>query len=289
MLIQRIWLFRRVWRDLPAFRPSLCSLLENPGRYRSVTALLIQHLDDHLWSYQGELVFEDCEQRRLHLLHTPIGHVKWLFSFSWMIQVTGHFAHRKHCDQMDILDPELSKVWMRCPVADRGLLLTQLTGVTYTADCLSSAQGLQTDERCPQCGQPDSRLHRAKECPATESLRQRFARLVPSNGRPILTRFPVLTDDRVHFLFSDGSWSYASAAISARSDCADALLWSGPLPISCQSAYRAEVFGLAFSVAQVRRAILCSCLLMTVRMPSLLITRTCGCTSCGAQPIFPLL
>eukprot|EP00438_Fugacium_kawagutii_P036116 Skav236835 [mRNA] locus=scaffold1027:49372:59337:+ [translate_table: standard] len=178
-LIQRIRLFRQTWRDLPHFRPDLRRLLDTPGRYRSVVKLLLRQLDDHEWVYQGNFLFRDCCDRTFHLLGTPLSHVKWLLSFSWMVHVTGHFAHRLHCDSMDVLDPELSRVWTKYSSGDQGLLLTQLTGVTFTTDCLRSARGLQVDPRCPACGQLDSRVHRTRDCLRSAQARARLARTIP--------------------------------------------------------------------------------------------------------------
>eukprot|EP00438_Fugacium_kawagutii_P002129 Skav218479 [mRNA] locus=scaffold538:1157248:1162614:- [translate_table: standard] len=279
------------WRDLPHFRPDLQRLLDNPGRYRSVVKLLLRQLDDHEWVHQGDFIFRDCCDRRFHLLNTPLSHVKWLLSFSWMVHVTGHFAHRLHCDSMDVLDPELSRVWTKYSSGDQGLLLTQLTGVTFTTDCLRSARGLQVDPRCPACGQLDSRVHRTRDCLRSAQARVRLARTIPLDelqphhwafglwDRPdgtlewqaALEQTPWFqssppTDTHMQFLFTDGSCLHpkekrlrlaASSVIQGHSNATHTVRWSGPLPTACQSSFRAEVYALGVAVRLVCRAFIC--------------------------------
>eukprot|EP00438_Fugacium_kawagutii_P009807 Skav220333 [mRNA] locus=scaffold6168:16667:21399:+ [translate_table: standard] len=192
---------------------------------------------------------------------------------------------------MDVLDPELSRVWTKYSSGDQGLLLTQLTGVTFTTDCLRSARGLQVDPRCPACGQLDSRVHRTRDCLRSAQARARLARTIPLDElRPHHWAFGLWDrpdgtlawqaalettpwfqsssppEPHMQFLFTDGSCLHpkekrlrlaASSVIQGHSNATHTVRWAGPLPTSRQSSYRAEVYALGVAVRLVCRAFLC--------------------------------
>ena len=80
-------------------------------------------------------------------------------------------VHRKDCSQIEHIDGNLSRTWMKYPAGDQAMLLTQVTGVTFTRDCLSHAVGADVSRACPLCGRDDSRLHRVRDCEAVKELR----------------------------------------------------------------------------------------------------------------------
>eukprot|EP00438_Fugacium_kawagutii_P036117 Skav236836 [mRNA] locus=scaffold1027:59400:64313:+ [translate_table: standard] len=70
----------------------------------------------------------------------------------------------------------------------------------------------------------------------------------------------------MQFLFADGSCLHpkekrlrlaASSVIQGHSNATHTVRWAGPLPTSCQSSYRAEVYALGVAVRLVCRAFLC--------------------------------
>ena len=95
-------------------------------------------------------------------VNTPLKAVKRVVESSWLQKVGSNLTHRKDCGEIQVIDAELSKVWQRFPLGDRSLLLSQLTGVTFTRDCLAHAEGVQVSNACPLCGEPNSRLHRGR-------------------------------------------------------------------------------------------------------------------------------
>eukprot|EP00438_Fugacium_kawagutii_P012734 Skav203739 [mRNA] locus=scaffold68:313387:315716:- [translate_table: standard] len=205
---------------------------------------------------------------------------------------TGNFAHRKFCDQLDTLDLDLCRAWLKFPAKDQGLLLTQLTGATYTTDMLSKVSSASVCSVCPKCGAPDSRLRRTRDCPATASLRADLAlhsagfsfqehhwayglwseqpEVRPWQCHLDSVPWPTLPDritGRVGFLFTDGSCAQpkvkrlrlaAAAVIEAHSDTPSRLIWSGPLPTTCQSIFRAEVLAIAIALASYGEAFISS-------------------------------
>ena len=174
LLLQRIRLFRLMWRDFPQARRrmqrGLVSLRCGNG---GVSYLLARQLRSLEWLPVG-LEVQDDLGRFFHLVETPLKAVRRVLESSWMDQVARNVSHRKSCGQVGKLDLGLSRTWMKYPLAEQSLLLVQCTGVTYTRDCLSHAVGLEVSRACPLCGMDDSRLHRAKFCEAVADLRPLF-------------------------------------------------------------------------------------------------------------------
>eukprot|EP00435_Cladocopium_sp_Y103_P013817 s2319_g3.t1 len=202
---------------------------------------------------------------------------KQLRSFGWLTA----------CETVVHIDPELSRTWIKFPLAEQSLLLTQVTGVTYTRDCLSHAVGLDVSRACPLCGSDDSRLHRVKFCEAVQHLRKPFlaflnGRILPDHtwafglwDEPSELRswqaslcavewppdFVSIGEDRM-FVFSDGSClsprnprlSLAGGAvILAHRTGGYELVWSGIVPGLEQSCYRAELLAITVALASFPR------------------------------------
>eukprot|EP00438_Fugacium_kawagutii_P016983 Skav202419 [mRNA] locus=scaffold1370:259470:272350:+ [translate_table: standard] len=291
LLLSRLRLFRLCWKYLPQSREWLQNALHRRGRYRSVTRHLLAQLHEMHWEYDSGLRFVD-QHRSFDLVSTPWKHLEWLMANDWMFHVTGCFAHRKFCTQLDTLDLDLCRTWLKFPVKDQGLLLTQLTGATYTTDIMSKVASANVQSVCPLCGAEDSRLHRTRDCPATGHLRTELAfqssgfvfqehhwayglwseqeEVRPWQHHLDQVPWPTVPDricDRVGFLFTDGSCAHpkvkrlrlaAAAVVEAHVDTTHRVLWSGPLPTTCQSIFRAEVLALAIAVASYGKAFVCS-------------------------------
>eukprot|EP00435_Cladocopium_sp_Y103_P053188 s103_g17.t1 len=281
LLLQRIRLFRLMWRDFPQgrarMRRGLISLRSGTG---GVSYLLAKQLRGFGWLPVG-LEARDDYGRVLHLVETPLKTVTRVLETSWLDQVATNVRHRKACEQVQHIDPELSRTWMKFPLAEQSLLLTQVTGVTYTRDCLSHAVGLEVSRACPLCGSDDSRLHRVKFCEAVQCLRAPFLACLDQRTLPDHTWAYGLWDEppearkwqasmceigwppdfvssvgERQFVFTDGSClsprnprlSVAGGAvILAHRFGGYDVVWAGLVPGLEQSSYRAEV--LAITVA----------------------------------------
>ena len=281
LLLQRLRHFRLLWRDFPgAHARMLKGLRSLRSATRGVSFLLAKQLRQVQWMVQGLTAFHDIG-RSFHLVSSPWKIVKKTLESSWMDKVAQNVAHRKDCGQITTIDLELSKVWQRYPVRERSLLLTQLTGVAFTRDCLAHCEGVQVSTACPLCGRPDSRLHRVKECVAGDVLRSPL--LAALGGRSLpdhtwayglwdeiegyrdwqaqlcsleLPLCPTSSCEDRQFVFTDGSCLFPSkaklrlaggAVILARPG-SYSLVWSGIVPGLDQSSFRAEVLALAVGV-----------------------------------------
>ena len=205
--------------------------------------------------------------------------VKDVLETSWMDQVAANVAHRKDCSGIEHIDIQLSRTWMKYPLGEQALLLTQVTGVTFTRDCLSHAAGVEVSRACPLCGEEDSRLHRARDCEAVADLRGPFLELLGGRSLPPHTwayglwdELPVLREWQAEsccldwpflvtssclerkFVFCDGSCLSprfprlaiaGGAVVLANSSGTHDLVWAGLLPGLAQSSYRAEILALA--------------------------------------------
>jgi hypothetical protein len=74
---------------------------------------------------------------------SPLKAVKAVLETSSLDQVAANIAHRKECAEVKHIDIQLSRTWMKYPLGEQALLLTQVTGVTFTRDCLSHAVGAE--------------------------------------------------------------------------------------------------------------------------------------------------
>jgi ribonuclease HI len=281
LLVQRLRLFRLMWRDFPDARPrmqkGLCALR---SATRGVSFLLSRQLRSFEWIVQG-LVASDDHGRCFHLVNTPLKAVKRVLESSWLQNVGSNLTHRKDCGEIQVIDAELSKVWQRFPLGDRSLLLSQLTGVTFTRDCLAHAEGVQVSNACPLYGEPDSRLHRAKYCVAGGELRASLLKELDGQSLPDHTWAYGIWDETVglrdwqaqlcglelpqvftsscearQFVFTDGSClfptkpklSLSGGAVILASPGAYQVVWAGIVPGLDQSSYRAEVLAICVAV-----------------------------------------
>eukprot|EP00435_Cladocopium_sp_Y103_P008435 s1164_g2.t1 len=247
-----------------------------------VSYLLAKQLRGLGWLPVG-LEARDDYGRVLHLVETPLKTVRRVLESSWLDQVAANLRHRKACEDVQHIDSELSRAWIKFPLAEQSLLLTQLTGVTYTRDCLSHAVGLEVSRACPLCGMDDSRLHRVKFCEAVQSLRRPFMDFLDQRALPDHTwafglwdepsevrdwqasmceiDWPfdlVSTTTARQFVFSDGSClsprnprlSVAGGAvILAHSNGNYEVVWSGLVPGLEQSSYRGELLAITVALA----------------------------------------
>ena len=101
------------------------------GGTGGVSYLLAKQLRGFGWLTVG-LEARDDHGRVINLVETPLKAVRRVLESSWMDQVAANLCHRKACEAIEHIDPELSRVWIKFPLAEQSLLLTQVTGVTYT-------------------------------------------------------------------------------------------------------------------------------------------------------------
>ena len=80
---------------------------------------------------------------------SPLKAVKAVLETSSLDQVAANIAHRKECAEVKHIDIQLSRTWMKYPLGEQALLLTQVTGVTFTRDCLSHAVGAEISRAGP--------------------------------------------------------------------------------------------------------------------------------------------
>ena len=173
-----------MWRDFPEAGSRMQRVLSAlRSATRGVSYLLSKQLRSVEWIVQG-LTASDDHGRHFHLVGMRLKTVKRALESSWLQKVGSNVAHRKDCGEIDGIDAELTRVWQRFPLGDRSLLLAQVTGVTFTRDCLAHVEGAHVSNACPLCGEPDSRLHRAKQCVAGADLRAPLLKSLDGRSLP---------------------------------------------------------------------------------------------------------
>ena len=283
LLLQRIRLFRLMWRDFPQGRGRMRrGLMSLRGGTGGVSYLLAKQLRGFGWLTVG-LEARDDHGRAIHLVDTPLKAVRRVLESSWLDQVAANLRHRKACEAVEHIDQELSRTWTKFPLAEQSLLLTQVMGVTFTRDCLSHAVGLDVSRTCPLCGMDDSRLHRVKHCEAVQALRRPFLAFLNGRSLPDHTwaygiwdepsglrywqgslceiAWPQVIVSSVRtrqFVFSDGSClsprnpklSLAGGAvILAHPSGQYDVVWSGVVPGLEHSSFRAELLAITVALA----------------------------------------
>ena len=283
LLIQRVRLLRLMWRDFPHARDRMRRGLHSlRGGTGGVSYLLAKQMRTLGWLVVG-LTAQDDLGRSFHLIVSPLKVIRRVLETSWLDNVAANTRHRKACEHLQSIDAAFSRTWQRYPLEEQALLLTQITGVTYTRDCLSHAVGLEVSRACPLCGQDDSRLHRAQHCQAVQDLRAPFLAMLGSRVLPAHTWayglwdepaglrdwqadtcqlawpfVPVSTSRERHFLFTDGSCLSprdsklsisGGAVVLAFPTGQYEVVWSGLVPGLDQSSYRAELLAITVALA----------------------------------------
>lgn len=97
LLVQRIRLFRLMWRDFPQARARM---------QRGLVSLRCGNGGvPYLWAKQ---------LRSFHLVETPLKAVRRVLESSWMDQVAKNVSHRKSCSEAATTPmPRLEKWWLR--------------------------------------------------------------------------------------------------------------------------------------------------------------------------------
>eukprot|EP00438_Fugacium_kawagutii_P016812 Skav203771 [mRNA] locus=scaffold206:191880:212068:+ [translate_table: standard] len=245
---------------------------------------LVQVLDALGWAYQSAGTFADDAGRTFHVTLSPLSHVEALLLASWSQEVARRVAHRKYLAALETVDPHLTTCFRHLPMSERALLQRQHSGAFFTGEFLKHT-GAPT--QCRFCGQEDTRLHRLMHCPRVQTWLHSFPLLVhnldvlPEHtwahglwDEPPLWRawqahldsftLPDIVrseDASPAYLYSDGTCSRpkcrhaslaASAVIKADPSGAFTIVWTGRLPGSMQTPYRAELLAGAVAFASHR-------------------------------------
>eukprot|EP00438_Fugacium_kawagutii_P004973 Skav222404 [mRNA] locus=scaffold4422:467384:476455:+ [translate_table: standard] len=315
LLMNRIALFRQMIKELPTQVSFLTAQLARSGRYRGPTSRLVTVLADLGWEHQADGAFVDSSGRTFHLSLTPLSHVETLLLSSWTQEVARRTSHRKYLAALDTIDVSLSTSFKHLPMSERALLQRQHSGAFFTGEFLKHTGA---SDQCRFCQQQDTRMHRLLHCPRVQPLLASFPLLVqnqdaiplhtwahglwdePPLWRPwqaLLDSFPLPEIARsdcasAAYLYSDGAClrpkcahaSLAAAAVvKAAPDGTFVVVWSGRLPGSLQTPFRAELLAGAVAFASHREVHLFSDCLAFVKVAR----RLLSAAQRGVSPVFP--
>eukprot|EP00438_Fugacium_kawagutii_P035419 Skav202009 [mRNA] locus=scaffold1829:120856:132547:- [translate_table: standard] len=316
LLMNRIALFRQMVKELPSQASFLTAQLARTGRYRGPTSRLVTVLGDLGWGHQAEGAFVDQSGRTFHLLLTPLPHVEALLLSSWTQEVARRTSHRKYLAALDTIDVSLSTSFRHLPMSERSLLQRQHSGAFFTGEFLKHTG---STDQCRFCQQQDTRIHRLLHCPRIQSLLASFPLLVrnrdaiplrtwahglweePPLWRPWQALLDSLTLPEIArsdctspvYLYSDGAClrpkcSHASlaaaAVVKAAADGTFEVVWSGRLPGSLQTPFRAELLAGAVAFASHQEVHFFSDCLAFVKVARRLLLAA----QRGLDPVFPL-
>ena len=278
LLVNRLQLFRQVIKELPDlsdfFLDNLSLRSSRPGPSR----LLVQALSQNGWVFVGDGIFSDVEGRIFHVCLTPPDHVVALLLSTWSDRVASQVRHRKYLFELPNVSVALSRPGRQLLAFERKLILQQQIGAFFSGEY---TKNIDADAAvCRHCGQPDSRLHRLKDCPFSANWRAMFPSLLacwdalpeymtafglapePEGWRAWQAQLDTLHlpdiarsgDDNIQVFYTDGACLHprdttvriaAGAVLKATSGGSFDIVWSGILPGSCQSIFRAELLAVS--------------------------------------------
>ena len=256
------------------FLDNLSLRSSRPGPSR----LLVQALSQNGWVFVGDGIFSDVEGRIFHVCLTPPDHVVALLLSTWSDRVASQVRHRKYLFELPNVSVALSRPGRQLLAFERKLILQQQIGAFFSGEY---TKNIDADAAvCRHCGQPDSRLHRLKDCPFSANWRAMFPSLLacwdalpeymtafglapePEGWRAWQAQLDTLHlpdiarsgDDNIQVFYTDGACLHprdttvriaAGAVLKATSGGSFDIVWSGILPGSCQSIFRAELLAVS--------------------------------------------
>eukprot|EP00435_Cladocopium_sp_Y103_P049129 s90_g14.t1 len=266
----------RPGRQLLAFERKLI-LQQQIGAFFS-GELLVEALSQNGWVFVGDGIFSDVEGRIFHVCLTPPDHVVALLLSTWSDRVASQVRHRKYLFELPNVSVALSRPGRQLLAFERKLILQQQIGAFFSGEY---TKNIDADAAvCRHCGQPDSRLHRLKDCPFSANWRAMFPSLLacwdalpeymtafglapePEGWRAWQAQLDTLhlpdiarsNDDIIQVFYTDGACLHprdatvriaAGAVLKATSGGSFDIVWCGILPGSCQSIFRAELLAVS--------------------------------------------
>ena len=95
-LLNRIHLFRQLWRDFPDYRSILLARLSSaPVKFKTPTDHLVRALDAFGWEALEDTWFCDPVGRKFSLVLSSLTHIRALLMRDWGYQVGQAVKHRK--------------------------------------------------------------------------------------------------------------------------------------------------------------------------------------------------
>ena len=275
LLLSRFRLFRQVLRELTEWHDLFCGrLVAPPSRYLGPSRLLSKVLRQQGWQQVAPLVFIDEWGRSFNLLFSSESHVLRLLTSKWMDRVVREIRHRKYLRDLASISLPLTRTELWLMPGQRPLVYQQWIGAIFSKD--HAKHFCENRGVCPMCQGVDNRLHRLMYCPGTLHLRSRcvgIGRIMADlpiatvayglwEEHPLLRRWhgcldslpypsvPRKQSESPTVVYSDGTCLHprypdlrlsAGAVVHSRSDGTWDLVWTGIVPTSDQSAFRAEL------------------------------------------------
>ena len=175
LLVNRLQLFRQVLKELPDLSDFFLENLALRSPQPGPTRLLVDSLDRVGWIYVGDGIFSDADCRIFHICLTPPQHVLSLLLSSWTERVASQVRHRKYLTDLSNISVPLSLSSRRLLAFERKLVLQQQIGAFFSGEYTKHIK--DDAATCRHCGQPDSRMHRLRDCPFSASWRALFPTL----------------------------------------------------------------------------------------------------------------
>eukprot|EP00435_Cladocopium_sp_Y103_P039448 s2037_g10.t1 len=267
LLVNRLQLFRQVLKELPDLSDFFLDNLALKSPQPGPTRLLVDSLDRVGWIYVGDGIFSDADCRIFHICLTPPQHVR----------------HRKYLTDLSNISVPLSLSSRRLLAFERKLVLQQQIGAFFSGEYTKHIK--DDAAMCRHCGQPDSRMHRLRDCSFSASWRALFPSLQaqwdelpeyctafgllpePDGWRVWQAQLDTLrlpeivrsVDLEPQVFYTDGACLYprdatvrvaAGAALRAKPGGLFDIVWSGVVPGSCQSIFRAELLAVSCAFAR---------------------------------------
>ena len=175
-MLQRIRFWRRYVMAFPHRAQSVFARLAlDPGTKPKGPVAFLAHVIRELGcTTSDDGLFIQYRQQKIAWVHAPPKLLQKFLWPHWNKYVAKQCAGRKHFDVTAFDAPLTSQVLESQAPRQRAIILACLAGKHYTSDILANYIA-GCDGTCDLCGEPDGRLHRVFQCPATQAIRNEFA------------------------------------------------------------------------------------------------------------------
>ena len=175
-MLQRIRFWRRYVMAFPHRAKSVYARLAlDPGTKPKGPVAFLAHVIRELGcTTSDDGLFIQYRQQKIAWVHAPPKLLQKFLWPQWNKYVAKQCAGRKHFDVTAFDAPLTSQVLESQAPRQRAIILACLAGKHYTSDILANYIA-GCDGTCDLCGEPDGRLHRVFQCPATQAIRNEFA------------------------------------------------------------------------------------------------------------------
>ena len=178
LLLRKLFFWRRFFRIFPGHKDKFLQMLVLRTHKIGATAFLRRTLQDHGWKCKPGGIIQHDRGWKICWTSCSRHVLRKLMAFSWSAVVCKHVQHRKGFDIEGIDVKAFHASISALEDGARSHALNLATGKHVTNEALVHYSKGATSDKCPLCGERDSRSHRVWDCAKTEEIRRKRPKLM---------------------------------------------------------------------------------------------------------------